>query len=121
MNCYYHPSQPAIGICKHCQRGLCINCAALVDDSLACNDRHEKEVHAINQMVERNILVSARTGANFRRNAWFYLLTGLLFAGFGYLQIRWMGAQGIFLLLIGAFLLYVGVANYVESVKFREK
>lgn len=121
MNCYYHPSQPAVGICKHCQRGVCVDCAALADDSIACKDRHEEEVHALNQMMERNLLASARTGANFRRSAWFYLLTGLLFAGFGILQIRWMGAQGIFLLLIGAFLLYAGIANFLESRKFREK
>lgn len=119
MNCYYHPNQPAIGICKHCQRGLCVDCAALVDDSLACKDRHEKEVHALNQTAERNLLASARTGANYRRNAWFYLLTGLVFAGFGIYQIRWLGLQGIFLSLIGAFLLYAAVANFVESRKFK--
>ena len=127
MNCYYHPTQPAVGICKHCQRGLCTDCAALVistplnprDDSLACKDRHEKDVHALNKMTERNLLASARTGANYLRSAWFYLLTGLAFAGFGIYQIRWLGLQGIFLFLIGAFLLYVGVANFVESRKFK--
>jgi len=120
MNCYYHPAQPAVGICKHCQRGICTDCAVLVDDSLACKDRHEKEVHALNQMTERNLLASARTGVNYRRNAWFYLFTGLAFAVFGYMQIRFMGVQGIFLLLIGAFLIYAGVANFVESRKFKE-
>ena len=127
MNCYYHPSQPAVGICKHCQRGLCPNCATLVistplnpsDDSLACKDRHEENVRALNQMNERNLLASTRTGANYRRNAWFYLLTGLLFAAFGIYQVRWMGWQGIFLLLIGVFLLYAGAANFVESRKFK--
>lgn len=29
MNCFYHPKKSAVGICKHCQRGLCIDCAAL--------------------------------------------------------------------------------------------
>jgi uncharacterized membrane protein len=91
----------------------------LVDDSLACKNRHEENVRALNQMVERNLLASARTVANYRRSAWFYLLTGLLFAGFGFYQIRWLGLQGIFLFLIGAFLLYVGVANFVESRKFK--
>lgn len=120
MNCFHHPDRPAIGICKHCQRGLCSDCASLVDDSLACKNRHETQVHALNQMTERNLLASARTGANYRRSAWFYLLTGLLFAGFGLYQLRWMGLQAIFLLLIGAFLLYVGVANYLESRKFNK-
>ena len=121
MNCFYHPTQPAVAICKHCQRGVCADCAALVDDSIACKDRHEKEVHAINVMMDRNLLASARTGANYRRNAWFYLFTGLAFAVFGIMQIRFLGVQGIFLLLIGAFLLYAGVANFAESRKFKEK
>jgi sulfite exporter TauE/SafE len=119
MNCFYHLDRPAVGICKHCQRGLCPDCAALVDDSLACKDRHETQVHAFHQMTERNLLASARAGANYARSAWFYLLTGLLFAGFGLYQIRWLGLQGIFLFLIGAFLLYVGMANFVESRKFK--
>ncbi len=118
MNCFYHSDRPAVGICKHCQRGLCSDCAALVDDSLACKDRHETQVRALDQLTERNLMASARTAANYRRSAWFYLLTGLLFAGFGFYQIRWMGLQGIFLLLIGVFLLYVGIANFVESRKF---
>jgi sulfite exporter TauE/SafE len=119
MNCFYHPDRPAIGLCKHCQRGLCPDCASLVDDSLACKDRHESQVHALNRMTERNLLASARTGANYRRNAWFYLLTGLLFAGFGINQVRWMGLQGYFLLAVGVFLIYAGAANYLESRKFR--
>jgi len=118
MNCFYHPERPAVGICKHCQRGLCTDCAALVDDTLACDNRHESQVHALNQMTERNVLAAARTGANYRRNAWFYVLTGLLFSGFGYYSVRWQGLQGYFLLAIGLFLLYAGIANYLESRKF---
>jgi hypothetical protein len=98
-----------------------VDCAAQVDEMLACKDRHEAQVRALNRMTERNLLTAARTGANYRRNAWFYLLTGLLFAGFGIYQVRWMGLQGIFLLLIGLFLLYAGAANYWESRKFREE
>ena len=47
MNCYYHPNQPAVGLCKHCQRGVCIACAADVDGSLACKERHEEQVRAL--------------------------------------------------------------------------
>ncbi len=50
MNCYYHPDRPAVGVCKHCQRGLCAEDAALVADSLACKGRHENEVREMNLM-----------------------------------------------------------------------
>lgn len=118
MNCYYHPIQPAVGLCKHCQRGICTECIAEVDDSLACKDRHEEQVRALNTLTARNLLQSERIGSVYRRNAIFYFLVGFLFAGFGILQVRWLGWQGIFLLAIGLFLLYAAVANFFESRKY---
>ena len=118
MNCYYHPDQPAVGICKHCQRGLCADCVAEVDDSLACKDRHEEQVRALEALTARNLLQAGRVGSVYRRNALFYFLSGALFAGFGLYQIRFAGLQAIFLLLIGLFLLYAAVANFLESRKY---
>jgi len=119
MNCYYHPNQSAIGICKHCQRGLCNDCVAEVDDSLACKDRHEEQVHALETLTARNLLQAKRVGSVYRRNAIFYSLVGVLFAGFGLLQIRWLGWQGIFLMAIGLFLLLAATMNYLESRKYK--
>ena len=118
MNCYYHPDQPAVGICKHCQRGLCADCVAEVDDSLACKDRHEEQVRVLEALTARNLLQAGRVGSVYRRNALFYFLSGALFAGFGLYQIRFAGLQAIFLLLIGLFLLYAAVANFLESRKY---
>ena len=119
MNCYYHPDRSAVGLCKHCQRGLCPDCIAEVDDSLACKDRHEKQVGALALLTQRSLLQAGRVGSVYVRNAIFYALVGLLFAGFGLLQVRWLGWQGLFLLAIGVFLLYASVANYLESRKFK--
>ncbi len=118
MNCYYHPNQSAVGICKHCQRGLCIACAADVDDNLACKDRHEEQVRDMNIMLERNLLQTKQVGSNYRRNAVFYFLSGALFAGFGFYQYRFAGLQALFLIFIGLFLLYAAVANFLESRKY---
>lgn len=120
MVCFYHPDKAAVGLCKHCQRGLCAECAALVEDSLACKGHHEERVRGLNLLAERGILQAGRMSANYARSAWFYLLTGLLFAAFGLYQLRWMGVQALFLLFIGLFLLYVSVANFFESRKFRK-
>jgi hypothetical protein len=119
MNCYYHPNQPAVGICKHCQRGLCIACAADVGDSLACKGRHEEQVQGLNTMTERNLLQTKRIGSNYLRNAVFYFLSGALFAGFGLYQYRFAGLQALFLIFIGLFLLYASVANFLESRKYK--
>jgi hypothetical protein len=119
MNCYYHPNQPALGLCKHCQRGICTECIAEIDDSLACKDRHEGRVRALDVLTARNLLQAERVGSVYRRNAIFYFLVGSLFAGFGLLQVRWLGWQGIFLLVIGIFLLLAATMNYMESRKYK--
>ena len=119
MVCYYHPDQPAVGICKHCGRGLCADCTALVDDSLACKDRHEEQVRGLNLIAERGIQQARRVGSGYIRNTIFYGLVGLLFAGFGLMEYRFLGLQAVFFMLIGLFLLYAAVANFVESRRYR--
>ncbi|HUH99221.1 MAG TPA: hypothetical protein VLZ89_17820 [Anaerolineales bacterium] len=119
MNCFYHPDRPAVGICKHCQRGLCAEDAALADDSLACKGRHEEQVRALNQLMERNLLQARRAGSVYNRNAIFYFLVGLAFAAFGSYQVRWTGLQGLFLLIVGLFLLFAAGLNFAESRKYK--
>ena len=119
MICYYHPDRPAVGICKYCQRGLCIDCAALVEDSLACSARHEEDVRGLNLMEQRGILQAKRVGPGYLRNAIFYALVGILFAGFGLMQYRFLGLQAVFFMLIGLFLLYAAIANYLEKRKYK--
>jgi len=118
MNCYYHPDRPALGVCKHCQRGLCAEDTALVEDSLACKGRHEEQVRGLNLMEARGILQARRMGAGYLRNAIFYALVGILFTAFGGMQFRFLGLQAVFFMLIGLFLLYAAVANYLESRKY---
>lgn len=118
MQCFYHPDQPALGICKYCNRGICAECISEVEDSLACKNRHEEKVRVIDQLVERNLLQAGRVGSVYRRNAIFYFLSGALFSGFGLYQIKWAGLSGLFLLFIGLFLLYAAIANFLESRKY---
>lgn len=119
MVCYYHPERPAVGLCKHCGRGLCNECAALVDDSLACKSRHEDQVRGLNLVSECGILQARRITSGYVRNAVFYGLVGILFAAFGFSQYRFLGLEAIFFMLIGIFLLYASVANFLEGRKYR--
>ncbi|HEX8990061.1 MAG TPA: hypothetical protein VF784_00145 [Anaerolineales bacterium] len=119
VNCFYHPEVSAIGVCKHCGRGLCGQCVAVVDDTLACKDRHEEKVRAVNLLADRSAVQAKRAGAGYVRNAVFYGLVGTLFAVFGAVQLRFLGLQAVFFMLIGLFLLYAAVANFLESRKLR--
>jgi sulfite exporter TauE/SafE len=117
MNCFYHPDSPAIGLCKYCQRGLCSECATIVDDVLACTHRHEDDVRQLGQLAARNLFQSKRVSSTYMRNAIFYGLVGVLFAGFGLVQYRFLGLQAVFFMMIGLFLLYAASANYFEGRK----
>ncbi len=119
MNCFYHSTVSAIGLCKYCQRGLCADCAAVVDDVLACKHRHEDEVHQLEQLTARNLFQSKRVGSAYTRNAIFYGLVGVLFTGFGAVQYRFLGLQAVFFIMIGLFLLYAASANYFEGRKHK--
>ncbi len=119
MNCYYHPDKPAIGLCKHCQRGLCSDCAALVDDVLACTNRHEAQVHELTLLAQKNILQSKRVGSDYVRNTIFYGSVGVLFTTFGTSQLKWLGLQAVVYLMIGLALLWAALANYLESRKYK--
>lgn len=119
MQCFYHPERSAVGVCRYCQRGLCPQCAVPVDDILACRGRHEELVLLGRHAEKRNVLQAQRTGAAYVRNAVFYGLAGVAFVALGSLQLRYLGLQAVFFVLIGLFLLYAAVANLLEARRFR--
>ena len=119
MNCFYHPTSPAVSVCKYCQRGLCAECAAVVDDVIACKHRHEDEVRQLEQLTARNLFQSKRVVSGYMRNAIFYGLVGVVFAGFGLWQLKWLGLQAALFVMLGVFLLYAAGANYFEGRKHK--
>ncbi|RJP54039.1 MAG: hypothetical protein C4586_00470 [Anaerolineaceae bacterium] len=119
MNCFYHPIAPATGLCKYCQRGLCPECAAVVDDVLACKGRHENEVRSLEQLTARTLFQSKRVVSGYIRNAIFYGLVGTVFGGFGLWQLKWLGLQAVIFIMLGVFLLYAAGANYFEGRKHK--
>ena len=54
MKCFYHNETDAVGICKNCNKGICIECAVDVGNGIACKGDCEKEVMSINQLVKFN-------------------------------------------------------------------
>ncbi len=96
-----------------------MDCAALVEDSVACKNLHEDQVRGLNLVTARGIQQAIRIGAGYVRNAIFYGLAGVVFMGFGLMQYRFLGLQAVFFMLIGLFLLYAAISNLVESRKYK--
>ena len=71
MNCYYHQSDSAVGLCKHCSKALCPTCAVDVGGGLACPG-------CVDEVRELNNLISANRVAAAPKRRW----TGYLFPAF---------------------------------------
>jgi hypothetical protein len=70
-------------------------------------------------LMQRNILQSRRIKSDYVRNTIFYGVVGLLFTGFGWFQIQWLGLQAVVYLMIGLALLWAAAANYLESRRYK--
>lgn len=43
MRCFNHQDREAVGICRSCRRGICVECAHEVGKSLACTGQCEED------------------------------------------------------------------------------
>ncbi len=69
MNCFAHRDRPAVGLCLDCNRGVCAECAAEVEDAIACRGRCEgrvKRLVAVRTWSTRQPQLQARHIAHWR-------------------------------------------------------
>lgn len=52
MHCFTHQHNVAVASCKHCGKGLCVNCAVDLGHGVACHG-HEKEIEDVRAMMLR--------------------------------------------------------------------
>lgn len=64
MNCFYHPEIPALGVCKHCSKGVCGRCA--IDNSnqgLSCSTACQQKLElSVNQAKVSPIILASASG-----------------------------------------------------------
>jgi hypothetical protein len=107
VRCFYHRGADAVGMCKSCGRGLCPVCAAEIANGLACRDRCEDEVRALNWIIDRNKTAYKKTSGAYLRVAAFYLIVALVFltAGvFDWRGLAWILIPGGAIFIVSAFL-----------------
>ncbi|GAB4197426.1 MAG: hypothetical protein Tsb002_31530 [Wenzhouxiangellaceae bacterium] len=84
MHCFNHENAEAVGICKHCSKGVCADCVTDLGFGLACKNLHEAQVEAVNAVIENNTRIYAAAPANSLITPVFYLFMGIVFAAYGY-------------------------------------
>ena len=121
MNCFYHPDQPALGLCKSCGRGLCRSCTAEVPDGLACKNHCEDRVMLINRIIDSNKQILTAANVQIRSGTIFMIVLGILFCAFGFLPYFISGQKGpIFLGIMGLVFLITGLLRLRKKAKYPE-
>jgi hypothetical protein len=115
MRCFYHEAIEAVGTCKNCGRGLCRPCAAEMPNGLACRQRCEDEVVALNRIVARNKTAYEKTSGAYVRTAVFYTAVGALLVAAG--AANWRGMAWM-LVPAGVVCFVAAVLHYSTGQRF---
>ncbi len=115
MKCYYHPQVDAVGICKHCHKGLCTECAVDVGGGLACqtsNNDCQAEVKFAVQSFAANKRRYLALGKAYSQWALLIAVPGLTFTLFG------LSNAGGDMYLVAAALLPIGIILLLIALYF---
>ena len=114
MLCFNHPERQAVGTCKACHRGICQECMTDLGHGIACKDKHEQQVEALEKIVRQSEKISSITPKTRNAAPLFYGFMGIVFAGFGLLKGR--GVTD-FTFILGAGFIVFGVYIYIYNKK----
>jgi hypothetical protein len=118
MNCFYHSDRPAAGICKACNRGVCVECATDVGAGLACKGKCEERVVEVDKLITLNLKSRSSAKGQSRQTAIFMAVIGALFAALGGLMIWHLHtSDGYIFILIGLVYALFGVVRYLRVAR----
>lgn len=111
MKCFNHPDIDAVGLCKQCNKGLCVDCITDLGDGIACKNLHEDEVNEIIALVKRNAMVSQASPNNIWIMPAFYLFLGFIFVGLGLFRESNLFS---FPMILGSGFIFFGIFIYIR-------
>lgn len=119
MKCFYHQQSDAVGICRNCSKGLCQECVVDVRNGIACKNRCENAVIAMNELIDRNKASYQKTSESYVRNAIIYGLLAFLFLVLGLIEIN---TPLIYFMFPAAIIFFLGAGFcYSTGKKLRKK
>ena len=119
MNCFNHLDIAACGLCKNCYKALCVSCCELVDGSVSCKDSCEEQVLLLNQVIEKSTQSLITTESVYVRNAFFGVLMGLLFSGFGiYTYLQNGNTFSYFMMALGVIMIGSAISSYFSGREY---
>ena len=117
MKCYYHQGQDAVGVCRHCLKGICRECATDFGDGIACVNKCEEKAKATARLISTNI--HAQQGLKFGKfiGPSFAILMGIIFIAWGWYcneMLGFTGGMGILFFVIGALQMLYNI-KYIKT------
>lgn len=117
MNCFNHNETAAVGICKHCNKGICPDCLKDTGDGIACKGHCFDEVKMINDLINHNKKVAKGTTSNWMTSGLLYLFLGLIFLLTTVLYHRKIDP---FLSAIGTLSIIYGIYAMIKSKSYKK-
>ena len=116
MNCFNHPGVPAVGICKSCQKGLCMECAVDLGHGIACKN-HREDVEMLITIQADSKRALQNTEVLIREITAFFVMIFLILLGHS------MGTDGSFVMSVGVvgFCLLIIISPFTRMNKTRNK
>jgi hypothetical protein len=84
VKCFNHSTIDAVGVCKHCNKGLCRECAVEITGSLSCRGPCEEQVALVNRLAHQAGASYAKTSRAYLRSTLVYFILGVVFAVFAF-------------------------------------
>ena len=120
MQCFAHPSTPAVAVCKHCAKGLCLECCTDTGFGISCQGACEGEVKMVRELLQRSQSVYQKTASVYLRAFVLYVALALVFFGL-VLYFRDTIPREVKFLLVGGGTVFLlgGIFNVVNAKKMK--
>ncbi len=113
MQCFKHPHDSAVGVCKYCQKGLCQVCAQDTHYGLGCAEHANDYLPALHAIFVNQQRMAQNAATLYNGLALFLLVSGCVFVPWGLS----LGEDGIGTLVSGVVALLFAVLIYRQGRK----
>ena len=119
MKCFDHNTEDAVGICKVCNKAVCMSCVTDTGYGLACCEECASEAKDIDAIIKKNKLLLG-IGSDKKimpTGLIMFFFFSILFTGFGLYLNLIKGRTDFFILVMGIGFLTIGGIGWYRNRK----
>lgn len=105
MKCYYHHTKDAVGVCRHCSKGICTDCLSDTVNGIACT----------NSCAE--IMKAASKGKKIDAVGGVFGVLCIFVAGGMTIYLSYVRGEHWFKLFMGVSLVVTGIFLFIKIIR----